>query len=44
MVTPSTGHPPVTTDRTMMQQTCHLVAALSLRELLNRLDEIVAGQ
>ena len=23
---------------------CHVVAALSLRELLNRLDEIVAGQ
>ena len=25
-------------------QDCHIVAALSLRELLNRLDEIVAGQ
>lgn len=23
---------------------CHVVAALSLKELLNRLDEIVAGQ
>ena len=23
---------------------CHVVAALSLRELLNRLDEIVAGR
>lgn len=25
-------------------QDCHVVAALSLRELVNRLDEIVAGQ